>query len=201
MEPPVMRTIGYRSNVLFILAAAFGLLAALGRPWYGATPVAGVVEPANIGKMKFPVESFFSQLWREITSADGIRGWDAFTTTDAILVGLLALAVLSALAALVPELERVAREVLRLVTLAMLGIIVVKLVNTPDETGFAERRQGAWIALGATGIMASSAWTLYAAPLARRTPGRSLVEAPPIAPPARSHAFDSTESYTPPVDY
>jgi hypothetical protein len=200
MEPPVMRTIGYRSNVLFILAAAFGLLAALGRPWYGAAPTARL-ESANIGKVNLPVESFFSQLGREISASGGIKGWDAFTSTDGILVGLLALAVASGLAALVPGTERVAREVLRLVTLAMLGIVVVKLVNTPDEIGLAERRQGAWIALGATGIMAASAWTLYAAPLTRRTQGRSLIQPPPIAAPPRSHAFDSTESYTPPVDY
>jgi hypothetical protein len=196
-----MRTIGYRSNVLFILAAAFGLVAALGRPWYGATPVARAVEPANIGKVNLPVESFFSQLWREISAADGVKGWDVFTSTDRILVGLLAIAVISALAALVPGIERGAREVVRLVTLAMLGIVVVKLVNTPDGAGLAERRQGAWIALGVTGIMASSAWTLYAAPLARRTQGRSLVEKPPIEAPARSHVFDSPESYTPPVDH
>jgi hypothetical protein len=201
MEPPVMRTIGYRSNVLFILAAAFGLLAALGRPWYGAAPAAHAVEPANIGKVNLPVESFFSQLWREISSADGVKGWDAFTTTDKILVGLLAVAVISALAALLPATERVAREVLRLVTLAMLGIVVVKLVNTPDARGLVERRQGAWIALGVTGIMASSAWTLYAAPLSRRKQGRSLVEAPPPAVPPRSHVFDSPEGYTPPVDH
>ncbi len=196
-----MRTIGYRSNVLFILAAAFGLVAALGRPWYGAAPVAHAVGPANIGKVNLPVESFFSQLWREISAADGIKGWDVFTTTDRILLALIAIAALSALAALVPGLERAAREVVRLVTLAMLGIVVVKLVNTPEAAGFAERRQGAWIALGVTGIMASSAWTLHAAPIARRTQGRSLVETPPIDAPPRSHAFDSPETHTPPVDY
>ena len=38
-EPPAMRTIGFRSNVLFIIAAAAGLLAALGRPWYARSPV------------------------------------------------------------------------------------------------------------------------------------------------------------------
>jgi hypothetical protein len=197
MEPPAMRTIGFRSNVLFILAAAFGLLAALGRPWYGAAPATGVVVPANIGKADLPVESFFSQLWREISSAGGIKGWDAFTSTDKILVGLLAIAVLSALGALAPGTERAAREMLRLVTLAMLGIVVVKLVNTPDEAGLVERRQGAWIALGVTGIMASSAWTLYAAPLTRRNQGPSLVDRPLMAPP-RHDVFDTAEPSAPP---
>ena len=35
-----MRTIGFRSNVLFIFAAAFGLIAALGRAVVRAAPVA-----------------------------------------------------------------------------------------------------------------------------------------------------------------
>ena len=30
-----MRTIGFRSNILFAIAAACGVIAALGRPWYG----------------------------------------------------------------------------------------------------------------------------------------------------------------------
>ena len=68
--------------------------------------------------------------------------------------------------------EQPCREILRLVTLAMLGIVVVKLANTPDGVGLVERRQGAWIALGVTGIMASSAATLYNAPLTRRASGR-----------------------------
>ena len=62
----------------------------------------------------------------------------------------------------------------------MLGIVVVKLVNTPDAIGLVERRQGAWIALGVTGIMASSASTLYAAPLTRRKRGPSLVRVPEL---------------------
>jgi hypothetical protein len=199
MEPPAMRTIGFRSNVLFILASAFGLLAALGRPWYARAP-AGRIEDTGIGKVDGDVEAFFSRLGREISSSGGTNGWHVFHSTDTLLVALLAIAVVSALGALAPGTEQPAREVLRLVTLAMLGIVVVKLVNTPDAAGLVERRQGAWIALGVTGIMASSAATLYSAPLARRKRGPSLVARPIIAPP-RSHAFDSPESYTPPLEH
>ena len=95
------------------------------------------------------------RLTREFSSEGGTRGWDAFTTTDTILAALVAITVVSALGALVPAIEQPCREILRLVTLAMLGIVVVKLVNTPDASGLVERRQGAWIALGVTGIMAS----------------------------------------------
>jgi len=193
-----MRAIGYRTNVLFILAAAFGLLAALGRPWYASAP-ASLGEEARIGELHGTVEASFMRLGREITATDGARGWDAFTSTDGILVGLLALAVVSAIGTLAPTIEVSCREILRLVTLAMLGIVVVKLVNTPDTIGLVERRQGAWIALGVTGIMASSASTIYASKLTRRRAGPSLSDYNPnlVAPP-RSNAFDTP--YVPPVD-
>jgi hypothetical protein len=70
--------------------------------------------------------------------------------------------------------------------------VVVKLANTPDSVGLIERRQGAWIALGVTGIMASSATTLYKAPLRRKKKTRSLYQVPPsMVVPERSHVFDS----------
>jgi hypothetical protein len=188
-----MRTIGFRSNVLFIIAAAFGLVAALGRPWYAATP-AQTPEEVRIGDVHGPVEEFFMRLSREFTTASGTTAWNAFSTTDTILCGLIAVAVLSALATLISGIEQPARELLRLVTLAMLGIVVVKLVNTPDHIGLVERRQGAWIALGVTGIMASSAATLYGAPLHRRKRGPSLYDRPMLVVPERSHVFDTPGS-------
>jgi hypothetical protein len=186
-----MRTIGFRSNVLFIIAAAAGLLAALGRPWYARSPVR-TAEEARIGDVQGPVEQFFSQLAREFTSEDGTSGWAAFHSTDTILAVLMAIAVVTALGTLISGVEQPCREVLRIVTLAMLGIVVVKLANTPDGVGLIERRQGAWIALGVTGIMASSASTLYNAPLRRKKTARSLYQVPPsLAVPERSHVFDS----------
>jgi len=200
MEPPAMRTIGFRSNVLFIVAAAFGLLASLGRPWYAPAPVA-TAEEANIGDVQGPVENFFLRLGREFGNDGGTKGWDAFTSTDSILVGLAVIACVTAVGALTPGLERPARELLRIATLAMLGIVVVKLVNTPDVAGLVERRQGAWIAVGVTGIMASSASTLYSAPLVRRRRGPSLYESPIVPPPARSTVFDAPgSSAVPPGD-
>jgi hypothetical protein len=194
-----MRTIGSRSNVLFILAAAFGLVAALGRPWYARGPSA-LLEETNIGSVPGPVEAAAMRLTREVSTTGGTTGWAAFSTTDTLLVALLVIAVVTAFGALVPGIEQPSREILRLVTLAMLGIVVVKLVNTPDSQGLVERRQGAWIALGVTGIMASSASTLYAAPLGRRKRGPSLVDRPLLVAPPRSNAFDSP-GYIPPSDH
>jgi len=186
-----MRTIGFRSNVLFVIAAAVGLIAALGRPWYAGTP-ALTPEEARIGDVQGPVEQFFSRLAREFTTDQGTTGWAAFHSTDTILVVLVVIAIVTALGSMVAGIEQPCREVLRLVTLAMLGIVVVKLANTPDSVGLVERRQGAWIALGVTGIMASSASTLYNAPVRRKKKTRSLYEKPPaLVVPERSHVFDS----------
>ena len=71
-----MRTIGFRSNVLFIIAAAAGLLASLGRPWYAKAPVP-TPEEVRIGDVQGPVEQFFSRLAREFTTR-GRRppGWE-----------------------------------------------------------------------------------------------------------------------------
>jgi hypothetical protein len=188
-----MRTIGFRSQIIFILAAAAGMIAALGRPWYAPTPVL-TPEETRIGDVQGPVEGFFERLGRELSTASGTTGWDAFNTTDMILAVLCGIAVLSALCALIPAVEQPAREVARLVTLAMLGIVVVKLANTPDHAGLVERRQGAWIALGVAGVMASSASTLYNAPLLRRRKAtRPLYDTPPalVLPTERSHVFDT----------
>jgi hypothetical protein len=192
-----MRTIGFRSNVLFIIAASVGLLASLGRPWYASAPVL-TPEEVRIGQVQGPVEQFFSRLAREFTTEHGTTGWDAFSSTDTILTVLVAIAIVTALGSMIAGIEQPCREILRLVTLAMLGIVVVKLANTPDSAGLVERRQGAWIALGVTGIMASSATTLYSAPLTRRKKARSLYETPPLlALPERSHVFDTPESLPP----
>jgi hypothetical protein len=187
-----MRTIGFRSNVLFVLAACVGLLAALDRPWYSQAPP-GVGEETGVGEIHSGVEAFFSRLAREFTTSTGTSGWEAFTSTDTILVALIAVAVISSLGVLIPAVEQPARELLRLVALAMLGIVVVKLANTPDHIGLVERRQGVWIALGVTGIMASSATTIYNAPLTRRKRARSLYDTAAAAPP-RSTVFDAPGS-------
>lgn len=189
-----MRTIGFRSNVLFIIAAAVGLIAALGRPWYAHTPVQ-TPEEVRIGDVQGPVEQFFSRLAREFTNEGGTTGWVAFHSTDTILTALVVIAIVTALGSMISGLQQPCREVLRLVTLAMLGIVVVKLANTPDSVGLVERRQGAWIGLGVTGIMASSASTLYKAPLVRRKQARTLYETPPLLViPERSHLFDAPGS-------
>jgi len=186
-----MRTLGFRSNVLFIIAACAGLIASLGRDWY-APEYAVTVEEARIGDVTGPVEGFFSRLLREFTATDGVSGWVAFTTTDSLLCGLAALTVVTAIMSIVPGAEAIARDVLRAAALAMLGVVVVKIARIPEAAGLAERRQGAWIALGVVGIAASSAFTLANAPIRRRRVGPSLYDTPAPAPPLSSYYASSS---------
>jgi len=192
-----MRTLSPRSNVLFILAACAGLVASLGRSWY-APAAAPTAAEAGIGDINGPIEGFFSRLAREFTSTDGVTGWVAFSTSDTLLCGLAALTVVTAVMSIVPGSEAIARELLRAAALATLGVVVVKIARVPEAAGLAERRQGAWIALGVVGIAASSAFTLASAPIRRRRVGPSLYDSPAApAPPLSS--FQSAGSAAPPA--
>jgi hypothetical protein len=192
-----MYTLGFRSNVLFVIAASVGLVASLGRAWYG--PAVPTTPSDGLGSMPGPVEAFFSRLAREFTETGGTTGWDALTTTDIMICVLVPIIVVCALVVMtVPALQVVAREVLRAAALAMLGVVVVKLVQIPDGLGLAERRQGAWIALGVTGIAASSAFSICAAPLRRPIRGPSLIETPEHQAP-RPVSLDRAGSTAPPA--
>ena len=149
-----------------------------------------------MGDMPGPVEGFFSRLAREFTETDGTSGWNALTTTDIMITGLVIVMSLCALAVMVPALQIPAREILRVAALALLGVVVVKLVQIPDNHGLAERRQGAWIALGVTGIAASASFALCNAPLLRPQRGPSLIESP--EPTARVTQLDRAGSTAPP---
>jgi hypothetical protein len=189
-----MHAIGFRSNVLFVIAASVGLVASLGRSWYG--PSVATTPSDGLGSMPNPVESFFSRLAREFTETSGTTGWKALTTTDIMICVLVPIVIACALAVLVPALQVVAREILRAASLALLGIVVVKLVQIPDGLGLAERRQGAWIALGVTGIAVSSAFSVCNMPLRRPTRGPSLIESPDSP---RVTSMDQAGSSAPPA--
>src|SRR5215207_6349518 len=73
-----MRTIGFRSNILFAIAAAAGVVAALGRPWYGPS------EAPTDARM----EDLFKGIGRAFTESDGTTGWAALTTADSAIAGL-----------------------------------------------------------------------------------------------------------------
>jgi hypothetical protein len=176
-----MRTIGFRSNILFAIAAACGVIAALGRPWYGASV-------PNTGSQ---MDKLWSDLGRTLTDPDGVDGWTALQTADKLLAGLAAATVLLLVLALVPALQVHVQALARWSALATVAVVFVKLVDLPGAATTNELRNGAFLALAAALVLLASAWTVAAAPRRRRTPPKAYT--PPPAP-----AYDRDASYGPP---
>jgi hypothetical protein len=170
-----MRTIGFRSNILFAIAAACGVIAALGRPWYGPSVPADEEER---------VESLGSAVGRVLTDPQGTDGWTALETADRVLAGLAIATVVLLVLALVPALQRHVQALARWCALATVGVVLVKLIDGADGAAMGEPRNGAFLALAASLVLLASTWTVAAAPSRRRTPPKSYT--PPPAPVALS---------------
>ena len=176
-----MRTIGFRSNILFAIAAACGVIAALSRPWYGASV------PGTGGQM----EKLWTDVGRTLTDPEGTDGWTALQTADKLLAGLAVATVLLLVLALVPGLQRHVQALARWCALATVGVVFVKMIDVPSAASMSELRNGAFLALGAALILLASAWTVATAPSRRRTPPKTYT--PPAAP-----AYERDASYGPP---
>src|SRR5215212_7169592 len=122
-----MRTLGFRTHVLFAAAAAVGVLAALGEPWYANAPHAAEADTASVGTLEGPVESLSAGVSRWVTETSGISGWNGLGAWGTVLAVLAALTALGAFGCLMPAIQGVAREVLRYAALAMFGVAVWKL--------------------------------------------------------------------------
>jgi hypothetical protein len=164
-----MRTIGFRSNVLFAIAAAFGVVAALGKPWYGPTP------PASDARM----EDLFSGIGRAVGEPGGTTGWTALQTTDKLIAGLaIATAALVAFT-LFRSLQRHVQPLARWSALATVGVVLLTLVHDPGTRAMAEARHGLLLGLGASIVLLASTWTVAAAPTRRRSEAKTYTPPPP----------------------
>jgi hypothetical protein len=175
-----MRTIGFRSNVLFAIAAAFAVVAALGRPWYG--PPAAATDKR--------MEDLLGGIGRAFTKADGTTGWAALDTADQVIAGLAVGTVVLLLLTLAPALQAHLRPLARWGALATVGVVVFKLIDTPSTRDMSEPRHGVFVALAAALVLLASTATVAAAPSRRRTPPKTYT--PPPAP-----AYED-RSYGPP---
>jgi hypothetical protein len=176
-----MRTIGFRSNVLFAIAAACGVIAALGRPWYGPST------PGTDAEM----EDLFGGIGRSLTEPQGTDGWTALHTADQLLAGLAVATVLLLVLTLAPALQRHLQPLARWCALATVAVVLVKLVDGPDAAAMSQPRNGIFLALAASLVLLASSWTVAAAPSRKRVPPKSYT--PPPAP-----VYDNDASYGPP---
>jgi hypothetical protein len=164
-----MRTIGVRSNILVAIAAACGVIAALGRPWYGP-PL-----PATGAEM----EDMFTGIGRALLEPTGTSGWDALQTADRVAAGLAAGTALLLVLALVPSVQPFAPALARWTSLATVAVIAVELIGGPGGARMSELRHGGLLALAAALVLLTCAWTVATAPSRRRTPVKPYTPPPP----------------------
>jgi hypothetical protein len=176
-----MRTIGFRSNVLFAIAAACGVIAALGRPWYGASPA----------PTEERMEDLFRGIGRAFSESQGVTGWAALETADSLIAALAAGAALMSLLTIVPPWQAHVQPLARWFALGTFVVVAVKLVDEPGSNALSEPRQGLLIALGAAGVLVASTMTVAAAPSRKKTAPKRYTP-----PPAPEYAPES--SYGPP---
>ena len=158
-----MRTLGFRTHVLFALAAAAGVIAALARPWYAPATTA----PAT-GDLDGPLYTITDTMSRWIGDTAGTTGWDALGPWGTALAACAALTALGAFGCLVPALQGVAREALRYGSFACLAIAAWKLFDSPGPNAALEPRYGVFVAALAAAIAATSGSAVAAAPLRSR---------------------------------
>jgi hypothetical protein len=159
---PTMRTLGFRTHVLIAVAAAVGLIASLGRPWYAVAPEAAA--------STYPGSGLAESLERLISEPGGTTGWDALGTWGTVLAALAAATAAGALGSLVPAVQGVARELVRYAALACFALVAWKLLDHPSDG--TELRMGAVLAAVAALIACTSGSAAAAAPL-RRRPART----------------------------
>jgi hypothetical protein len=165
-----MRTIGFRSNILFAIAAACGVIASLGRPWYGPS------KPGTDAEM----EDLFGDIGRTLTEPHGTDGWTALHTADQLLAGLAVVTVALLVLTLVPALQRHMQPLARWCALATVGVVLLKLVDGPDAASMSEPRNGIFLALAASLVLLASTWAVAAAPSRKHVPPKTYT--PPPAP-------------------
>jgi hypothetical protein len=178
-----MRTLGFRTHVLMTIAAAAGVLAALGRPWYATAPQVAEAEQ-KIGDLHGPVEDLADAITRWAGETSGTVGWNALGHWATAIAVLAVLTAAGALGCLVPALQGVARELLRYAALACFCLATWKLLDSPGPNTLLEPRYGAFVAVGGALVSVTSGLAVAGAPLrGRRTvaPAPQPLHAPPAS--------------------
>jgi hypothetical protein len=163
-----MRTHGFRTHILLVVAGAVALLAGLSRPWYARAPEAQVGDIA-IGQVNGPLNGFFEALKRWVTDPNGKTGADALGTVGQLVTVLALFCAVAALASLVPAVQRMVSAPLRYAGLAVIAIVVWRLIDVPGSNADWELRHGALISLGGALVTGICAQTVGSAPSRKRT--------------------------------
>ena len=185
-----MRTQGFRTHVLLVLAGVVAVLGSLQRPWYGQAPPPAPEQAAHIGDVNGPLEGFFQGIRRWVSDPSGVTGWDALGTVGQVIAALAVVAALAALGCMAGEIQRFVSEPLRYAAVAVLALVAWKLVDPPGANTAWELRHGALIGAGGAIVLAVCAQSVASAPRRKRVVTPRYVAPPP--PPAYEPPRNST---------
>jgi hypothetical protein len=190
-----MRTHGFRTHVLLVLAGAAVLIGSLSRPWYAKAPLPPPTDQTNdIGDVNGPLYGFFHGLERWVSNPDGISGWHALGTVGTAVAGLAMLAALCALGTSSPALQGVMRDPLRWSAMAVAALVAWRVLDPPGSNDLWELRHGAFVGAFAAAMLFAGAMPVASAPRRRRVPAPVYTPAQvPVAP-----VVDTTGSSAPP---
>jgi hypothetical protein len=173
-----MRTLGFRTHILLVLAGTVGVLASLGRPWYG-TPPAPLGDNSERFDVHGPLRGLLGGMRRWVTDPNGITGWDALGNVGHVLAGVSLVAALCAVGCMVPAIQGMVSQLLRYVSFAAFGIALWRAVDTPGPNDALELRLGAIIAVISATMLWVSAQGVASAPMRRRVPPPRYMPPPP----------------------
>jgi hypothetical protein len=176
-----MRTLGFRTHVLLVVAGAMGVLVSLSRVWYDRAPAPAPGTAASIGEVTGPLEGLYHGLQRWATATGGMSGWTALGDSGTALAAFSVVAALGAAACAAPALQGVGRELLRYAALAVFAIAAWRLVDPPGSNATVELRHGALAGAACALMLFTSSMGLANAPLRRRAVAPRYVAPPPPA--------------------
>ena len=173
-----MRTLGFRTHVLLVIAGAVGVLASLGRPWYGPAP-APMPDNSDTFDLHGPLYGLVDAVQRWVSDPVGTTGWDALGTSGIVLAAVSGVAAVFAMSCMVPSLQLLTREPLRYISFATFCLAVWRVVDSPGPNQELELRLGALIALVSATMVWVSAQGVASAPARRRVPPPTYTPPPP----------------------
>jgi hypothetical protein len=168
-----MRFLGFRTHVLYALAASAGIVLSLGRTWYAPKPAVQAANDGTVGEMPSTISSYFDGVSRSLTSGDA-SGWQQLDTVGTFLLALAAILAVCALGTLVPACQRAAASGAQLAALLALATVFLEVVLHPGQAGV-ETRVGGCIALACAVVGFTAAMSLRAAPRRRRPAAAAAV--------------------------
>jgi hypothetical protein len=190
-----VRTHGFKSHVLLVLAGAAVLLGSLSRPWYARAPRPVPVDQGqDIGDVNGPLNGLFHGMERWVTDSTGLTGWHALGGVGTAIAGLAGLAALCALGAGAAG-ANLLRDALRWSAFGVVALVAWRVLDPPGPNDVWELRHGALVAAFAAAMLFAGAMPVADAPRRRRTTTPVYTPPPPPVAPA---VVDTSASSAPP---